>query len=448
MPPSRPRAWRCLRALHSLAAAACLPVVLLGACDPPGGAGAAPDAGPSPNASIIPAPLADDTPQPDDAGAMDAAPPLRTGEDGGGRLSLSDAGPPPEAMRPDRALPVEAPSSKDYGGVTLEAAWRWRDVPSAPKSAETSADGHRDAAKLTGLLWRIDLADAGRMRIQFASRALPLPERSEIRGRSDRWGHVVLWPNGTDYRVLAPGALRTALGERRVDVTPLSQAAGVAQGEGKRLGVSTRKVELASSLGSVKLELGKSAEAGEGGALFCRALVEIAGIDPRTAACQPGEVPLLATYSWSNGGGVTLEVTSMTRRTDLVSSEMLVPPPGATFATTGLPDAPSGIFLTADELRALRTAPLPGAAIENNAPGEGFIAQNHGDTLLYFLLDGIPVVAVPQGAERYVIGPQRGRYLAQWRTFLGERIYPAHPVDLPARLAYGTPDGDAGAPAP
>jgi hypothetical protein len=446
MRTSRPRAWRRVRVLCSLAAATCL-VLVLGACDPPGGTGAAPDAGASPNASIVPAPLADDTPQPDDAGAVDAAPPRRV-EDGGGRLSISDAGPPPEAMRPDRALPVEAPSSKDYGGLSLEAAWRWRDVPPAPKSAESSAEGHRDAAKLTGLVWRIDLADAGRMRIQFASRALPMPERSEIRARSDRWGHVVLWPNGTEYRILAPGALRTALGERRVDVTPLSQAAGIVQGEGKRLGASTRKIELASSLGNVKLELARSTEAGEGGALFCRALVEIAGIDPKTTACQPGEVPLLATYSWSNGGGVTLEVTSMTRRTDLVSSEMLVPPPGATFAATGLPDAPSGIFLTAGELRALRTAPLPGAVAEKTAPGEGFIAQNHGDTLLYFLLDGIPVVTVPPGTERYVIGTQKGRYLAQWRTFLGERIYPAHPVELPARVAYGTPDGDAGAPAP
>lgn len=420
-------------------------LLLAASCDPAGGSGLTPDAGPSPNASILPAPLVSVTDQPDDAGVSDGAPPSPAREDGGGRLSISDAGPPPEPMRPDRALPVEAPTSKDYGGLTLEASWRWRDVPTPAKSPEASADGHREAAKLTGLAWRIDLADAGRMRIQFASRALPMPERAEIRARTDRWGHVVLWPNGTEYRILAPGALRTSLGERRVDVTPLSQAAGTPQGEGKRLGVGTRKVELASSLGNVKLEVAKSAEVGEGGALFCRALVEIAGIDPKTPACVAGEVPLLAAYTWANGGGVTLEVTTMTKRGDLVSSEMLVPPPGATFAATGLPEAPSGIFLSADELRALRSAPVAGAVTDKDAPGEGFVAQNHGDTLLYFLLDGLPVVAVPPGAERYVIGTQKGRYVAQWRTFLGERIYPAHPVDLPARVAYGTPDRDAGA---
>ena len=33
-----------------------------------------------------------------------------------------------------------------------------------------------------------------------------------------------------------------------------------------------------------------------------------------------------------------------------------------------------------------------------------------------------PVVAVPPNGERYVIGPPRGRYVVQWRTFLGEKI--------------------------
>jgi hypothetical protein len=63
------------------------------------------------------------------------------------------------------------------------------------------------------------------------------------------------------------------------------------------------------------------------------------------------------------------------------------------------------------------------------------------------LLDGVPVVAVPAGAERYVIGTARGRYIVQWRTFLGDRIAPAQTIELPARLVYGDPP-DAGAGAP
>jgi hypothetical protein len=47
-------------------------------------------------------------------------------------------------------------------------------------------------------------------------------------------------------------------------------------------------------------------------------------------------------------------------------------------------------------------------------------------------------------SERYVIGPPRGRYTAQWRTFLGEGVEPPSAVELPARLVHG--GADAGAP--
>ena len=61
------------------------------------------------------------------------------------------------------------------------------------------------------------------------------------------------------------------------------------------------------------------------------------------------------------------------------------------------------------------------------------------------VVDGIPVVAVPAASERYVIGPQRGRYTTQFRTFLGETVDPPQIVELPARLHHGA-QPDAGAP--
>jgi hypothetical protein len=66
---------------------------------------------------------------------------------------------------------------------------------------------------------------------------------------------------------------------------------------------------------------------------------------------------------------------------------------------------------------------------------------------MYLLLDGVPVLWVPAHGEQYVIGPSRGRYLAQWRTFLGEKVAPPQPVEMPARLAYGgSAPADAGVP--
>jgi hypothetical protein len=434
-------------------------VSIVAACEPSSTTPPTSDAGASPNASILPAPLATEAPELLDAGGpmmtrIDAGP-QGIPADSAGRLVLADAGAPvPEALRADPIAP-ESPTSREVAGLSLDAVFRWKDVPSPPKAPEVSADGIREAQKLTALTWKIDLADAGRMRIDFTSRALPLPAHAEIRARSDRYGNLVLWPMASEYRVIQPGALRTVVGERRVDVTPLVVGTVKSQGEGRRLGLVTRKVELGSSLGTLKLELGKSPEVGDGGQLLCRVLVEMNGIDPKSAVCQPGEVPLSAIYAWSSGdparagGGVTFEVTTLTKRTDVALNGMLTPPPGASFAPTGLPAVPHGIFLSREELAAFRTGALTlPPSTDASAPGEGFVAVNHSDALLYLLLDGVPVVAVPPGADRYVIGPLRGHYVAQWRTFLGEKVYPAQTVDMPARLTHGGTGGavDAGAP--
>ncbi len=396
------------------------------------------EAGASPNASILPAPLTTEAPEPLDAGIPDGEP-YGLMADPQGRLIVPEAGaPPPEVLRGDQAMAAETPASKELAGVSLDAIFRLRNAPPPPKGPEVSQDGIKAALALTAPKWKIDIAETGRMRIEFVSRAMPLPMHAELRGRADRYGHVVLWPNASDYRVAPPGALRTVLGERRVDVTPLSQGTVRPQGEGKRLGLATRTVELTSSLGTAKLELGKSAEVGEGGALLCRALVEIIGIDPRTPTCIAGEVPLSASYNWQGGGGIDFEITQITRRTDLATNDMLVPPPGANHQQSGLPMSPGGVFLTREEVAAFRSAPLQlPPNTDTNAPGEGFIAVNATDMLAYVLVDGVPVLFVPPNEQRYVIGTTRGRYSIQWRTFLGDRIGPVTTTEMPARFTWG-----------
>lgn len=419
-----------------------LPLLLvLAACDPPApsppGVSGHPSA--SPNATIFPAPLSTESPEAVDGGAR--PPPA----DASGRSIPAET--PPDTMRPGTPIPAEGvPFQSSAAGVSLDMVLRWRDVPPPPRAPEVSADGLREAQKATALTLKVDLTDAGRMRAELTGRAFPLPAHTELRGRIDHYGTLVIWPNATDYRVIAPGALRALLGERRVDVMPLSAGTARSHGEGKRLGANVRKLELTSSVATVKLELGKVPEAGDGGVVLCRAMVELAGIDPKSTVCQPGEIPLLAAYSWQEGGGVNLEVTSFQKRTDLPAAGLLVPPPGVRHAAAGLPSVPQGIFLSSEELAAFRSSALPLApARDPGVPGEGFLAVNHSDRPMFLLLDGIPVVTVPPNAERYVIGPPRGRYLAQWRTFLGEKVLPAHPTEMPARLVYGNV-ADAGAP--
>lgn len=414
----------------------------LAGCDPP--AQFLSDAGASPNASILPAPLATEPIELPDSGVRDGG--VRASPaDSSGRPSLSD--PPPESLRPSTPIPAEAvPYLKDAPGVTLDAVFRWRDVPAPPRAPEVSGEGLREAQKVTALTLKIDLTEAGRMRMELTGRAFPLPAHTELRARTDRYGTLVLWPSATEYRVIPPGALRTLLGERRVDVTPLSPGSVRPLGDGRRLGVIVHKVEVVSSVATVKLELGKLSEAGEGGMLLCRALVELGGVDPRSALCQPGEVPLAAAYAWQEGGGIAFDVTALQQRTDLPAAGMLVPPPNVRHAPAGLPAVPQGIFLSREEFVALRTTPLVLPPVRDAAvPGEGYVAANHSDRLLYLLLDGIPTVAVPPHAERYVIGPPRGRYVAQWRTFLGEVVAQPQPIEMPARVTYGHA-ADAGAP--
>lgn len=437
-----------------IAAAAAVGAALAG-CEPSAVPPGPSDASASPNASILPAPLATEPPDLVDGGAAADAGPRGAPADSAGRPVIPDAGgPPPESLRPSTPIAAEpVPFQTETPGVTLDAAFRWRDVPAPPRAPEVSADGLREAQKLTALTLKIDLTAAGRMRAELTGRAFPLPAHTELRARTDHYGTLIMWPYGTEYRVIPPGALRVVLGERRVDVTPLSAGTARPQGEGKRLGVTVRKLELTSSVAVVKLELGKVGEAGEGGMLLCRALVELGGVDPRTPVCQPGEVPLWAGYAWQEGGGIAFEVVALAKRTDLPASALLVPPPGVRHAPSGLPATPQGIFLSREELAAFRTAPLTLPPVRDPAvPGEGFVAVNPSDRPLYLLLDGIATVAVPAHGERYVIGPPRGRYLAQWRTFLGEKVAPPHPVEMPARLIYGSSGSsggsaaDAGAP--
>src|SRR5688572_11518936 len=151
---------------------------------------------PSPNASILPSPLASARPLPlkdggassgpDDAGLVDA--------------SLSDATTPPSppsyfdsqhALEPE-VLPVtEAP------GARLEAQINWQ-----PRSAGGRGDPRGKFAL------RIELSSLGRMRLVISSDRMALAENTELRARLDRYGHVLVWPERTGYRVVLPGTLR------------------------------------------------------------------------------------------------------------------------------------------------------------------------------------------------------------------------------------------------
>ena len=73
-----------------------------------------------------------------------------------------------------------------------------------------------------------------RARFVLTGGGFVLPQGTELRARLDRYGHLLLWPGEDTYRVAEPGSLRALLGERRLDVAPLSRAEVVDGGEGPR----------------------------------------------------------------------------------------------------------------------------------------------------------------------------------------------------------------------
>ena len=348
------------------------------------------------------------------------------------RFIIPETGPPP--AKPFVANTKLAPDTtvrEEQLGVILEAVIVHREVPAPMRSPEFNKAGHAAAVKAGESTFIVTMTALGRMRWLFTSRAQPLPFTSELRARFDRFGHLVVWPGLSKYRVLPPGSIRTTLAERRVDVMPLAAGIKTSNPNAKRLEIPTRAFSLESPFGTVSLEVASVPESGLGGPLFCRSLVELVGVDPATAECKPGEVPLYASIEWKNGGGFEIEISSVERRTDLLPTEVLVPPPNAELSDGELPSANDGVRFTKEALAAFRTKATE-APRTPDAPIEGLIADNRHDVPLVLLLDGVPIVSVPSQEKRLILGPLPGRYVIQWRSFLGDVVLPSEPAAVPA----------------
>jgi len=402
------------------------------------------NATPSPNASILPAPLSSlGQPAAESPLVSPVAGNVRRNSDPEGKLTASDGSVAlPEAFRTDQPPEDDPLTQREFQGVSLEGEWRYPESPPLGKAAEVNQSGVDTARKLTAFRMTVHLASIGRMTVIFDSRAFSLGQGSEIRARGDRYGHVLVWPNGSQYRVLPPGAVRTLLGERRVDATPLVRPQTVGVGEGaRRDGYATRKWDLATRTGKLALEQAKISSAGDGGILLCRLLCEMIAIDPSAAPCASDDVPLRAQFTWPLGGSIVFEVAAVADRVEFSAGQLLVPPSGGDFTVADLPPSANGVFLTRDELAALRlrAVDVPNA-VESGAPVDGLLLYNATDCLRYAFLDGIPIAWVSPNREQLVQGPLKGRYSLQWRTFLSDVVDLPTNVELPARIATGLPE--------
>lgn len=397
---------------------------------------------PSPNASILPAPLATGVAEAPGSAREPAPPP----ED---RRPDAATLPSAETLRGDQALPADALTAKETSGLVLSGEWRWIDAPAPTRAPEVHAEGLVAARKATAFRWTLAVTESGRMRARFEGRGFPVPQGTELRARADRYGHVLVFPGGTEYRPAPPGALRALFGDRRLDVLPLVAGQVTARGAAPvraPSAVRARRVEVTSKTGTLVLDLAHVPESGLGAALLCRTMVELVAVDPISTVCAPEELPVRAQLTWPSGGGISFELGELPKKADVPLADVLTPPPAASLAPRTVPEQ-QPVLLGREELAAFRTRTIDLPAPPRGAPTEGLVAHNATDGLRYLTVDGVPVAWVLPGADVMLPGFLRGRYLVGFRGFLGDAAEPPRTVELPARVGVGEP-ADAGAPAP
>ena len=414
--------------------------LLLGGCksapsDPPGAAT-------SPQAGAEPTPLAS-LPAIGNGGAAPGMGP--------------DAGPAPEPLRSGEALASDLPSElvrepggreasrdvREVSGYALQAVVRTGEGPGAPRAAEVNVPVIEGARRKTEARMTIEMVPT---RARFIlSGGFVLPPATELRGRIDRYGYLLLWPGEATYRIAEPGSLRALLGESRLDVAPLSAADVRSIEEGsRRLNARTRRVEVSTRASNAVVELASLRDAGDGGSLVCGFLLDLMSAPPSTPVCGTDEVPVHAELRWTTRGALTFDVTSVVRRIDFPVADVSVPPPSLGFAASPPPASPAEMIVSKAELAAFRTIPVdvPIAVrrdVATPSPEVGLLLVNASDELRVVWIDGVPVAWVASGAQLALPMLLRGRYALQWRTFLGDSWERADTIVVPGTSEVGAP---------
>jgi hypothetical protein len=125
----------------------------------------------------------------------------------------------------------------------------------------------------------------------------------------------------------------------------------------------------------------------------------------------------------------------MERRAD--STVLEVPPSRSRFEPRAPPTLPSSLLLTRVELAGLHTVSVEVPREPSDAgvtPPDGLQVTNNSDELRLLFLDGVPVLWLGPGAQLVVPALLHGRYMAEWRTFLGEVRAEARSVVVPGAL--------------
>ncbi|MEN9581295.1 MAG: hypothetical protein RJA70_4304, partial [Pseudomonadota bacterium] len=136
--------------------------------------------------------------------------------------------------------PTPDPDSLALGlllGLDAHFEWPGKESTLRPQPADTTEE---EPAKSRFAL-SIALHAAGRMKLALTSEAYGLRSGTQLLARYDALGMFLVWPEGTQYRVLGQGTLRNLFAEGRLDATPNSPGKIEVQADGGRLGLPTQR---------------------------------------------------------------------------------------------------------------------------------------------------------------------------------------------------------------
>jgi hypothetical protein len=388
-------------------------------------------------ASRVPQRVVGETPFPEDAGTSESydAHALK-------RMNADASVIQVEALKDRERLGLDSIAPRESTGIQLDVEWKQSDLPTPSGAPETAVDALEEARNKTRLRLRVEVAAAGRLRVIFLGQGYPWAEGTELRARVDKYGYVLVWPDGKSYRNVVSGALRAWFNERRLDQGPLFTPKVTALPSGQWLGQPTTRYVLSTPVSEIQLDQATVPGAGLGAPLLCRLLIELAGVEPDNRLCDAEQLPLHAQLTNAPGGKLTFVVTALGKKQELPLSDIQVPPERASFQSSGTPLAKSGVIDSSllSSLRHRAVAPVtPVSSTAILTPSTGLIAVNRGLSMRALLVDGVTVAWVSPGSELTLSELRNGLYSIAWRDFFGSYVEPQRNVALPARVILGNP---------
>ncbi len=386
---------------------------------------------PSPNVTIAPAPLLSGE-------SLVAKPDKLKDPNGSGGSGRPEGIPDPVQPQPwalNQPPPPDRSSAQVGAGVTLQAHFEWPGKEKRLRFHDLAAAEAEALNASLQLRLNVELRPHGRMRIEIDGGAFSLAPGSKLLARQDAWGHLLVWPDSSQYRVLGSGALRALFAEGRADISPLSRGEVERLPEGKLLGQSTERQRLTTPRGSLVLDQARLEATYLGGPLLCRFLLELVSMQSTTDTCSSNLVPLRAELRGEGGAELLFVADSFVRRNDGYLP-LRVPPSKPKFKTSGLPQN-RGTFLTKSAL----------AALDPQTQTADLELVSRASSGAYVTLNGTRLAFIEPRARLRLEGLPEAQFKLGLRTFFGRELVEEKLTKVPNKLRWGGPkDADAGAP--